>query len=198
MLKNERHSEVAPSAPGPDTPQPAAPDAAEVIKEDPLTAGKRLEEYVRLRSRVLMSNDERLRKLEILEDPRFLEALGRLLRDGASSQQEGEAIRALLEARRFAESATADRVLGEIVADPRVEDEALPQSQREDLAATKAEVMYLWAAESQEVASKIPQHLPGRISEGLWRNVQTLHHENALASNEIGERYTRTGSHLNE
>lgn len=157
-----------------------------------------LREYMKLSAKVLASDEDRQRKLELLEDPNYLKAIGRILQEGTDDRMEAAAIQSLLEARKYGQSETAELMLQELVSDARVEDVSLSSSERERLAATKAEVMYLWSASSQDVATKIPQLLPGDVSERLWRNVRTLQEENQVASAGIEERYTRTGSHLTE
>lgn len=188
-------SEVPVAAPAEAVSAPANSESAAPAEPAGLAE---LREYARLQAKVLPSDAERLRKLELLEDPRYLKSLGALLQAGTESRLEAVAIASLLEARRFNQSETAELVLRDLVADARVEDEGLTTSERERLAATKAEVMYLWSAASASAAQKMPGYLPGAVSERLWRNVQTLHQDNAVASAALEERYTRTGSHLTE
>lgn len=186
-------NKVAPvleASPATETAGPTSDPESEILVE--------LREYMKLQAKVLPSDAERQRKLELLENPRYLKGLGELLKDGAEDRLEAVAIASLIEARRFAESETADRVLQDLVADARVEDSSLASSERERLAATKAEVMYLWSAASGDVARKMPSYLPGEVSERLWRNVQTLHEANVVASVGLEDRYTRTGNHLTE
>ncbi len=155
-----------------------------------------LREYSLLNSKVLLRDQERLRKMEILEDPEFLKSIGEFLKRGGDGQLETAAIESLLEARRFNHAGTADQVLQGIVQDARIEDEQLALGDREQLAETKAELMYLWTAANPKAGELMPQYLPGEVSQRLWVNVQTLQSQNLQASREIEDRYAVTGSHL--
>lgn len=178
---------------------PAKSGISLAVPEDDMIAPaerERLREYALLNSKVLLRDQERVRKLEILEDPEFLRAIGEFLKRGGDGQLETAAIESLLEARRFNQAETADQVLQAIVQDARIEDELLALNEREQLAETKAELMYLWTAANPKAGEAMPQYLPGEVSQRLWLNVQTLQQQNLQASREVEDRYAATGSHL--
>lgn len=160
------------------------------------TQEERLREYAALTKKVLLRDADRVRKLEILEDPKFLQAMGEYLKTGGDGKTETYALQALLEARRFSMHSLSEQVLQSVVADPRIEDAGLVMSERERLAETKAEVMYLWSSVSAQAISVIPRSLPGEVSQKLWSNVLYMQKQNAEASNEVQKRYAATGSHL--
>lgn len=160
----------------------------------------RLQEYAFLRSKVLLRDEERVRKQELLEDPEFLRQVGDYLRgksDMGNLSNERHAVDLLMEALRYSESGVADQILHAIVADPQIEHSDLSLAQRERLAETKAEIMYLWSSADAKLIQMMPQILPGEVSQKLWSNVRSLQQQNAVESVEVAKRFAATGNHMN-
>lgn len=158
-----------------------------------------LKEYRLLTKKVLMSELERARLQEILEDPGFLQGLkSQLLGRGeiaTNAENNQAAVKLLLEALRYSESSIAEAILQDIIRDPGVENTELPIAQREIMAETKAEIMYVWSSRDYAAGSKIAHLLPGTVTENIWKNVKSQQAQNEAESSVMAQRFAVSGSH---
>lgn len=146
-----------------------------------------LEEYAKLKQKVLLNAESEAAKKRILQDEKLLGELKAVF-DFVPDPKRGEqqnlqyaAIDLLLEA-RAAGSETAAAVLRSLIEDPRVEKDELSNTVRAELAETKAEVMYRWSSQEPERAAEIEKWLPGPVSAKIWHNVLSAQKQNQLES----------------
>lgn len=164
-----------------------------------MTLQSKVSEFAAFQKKAILQDEERLRKLELLQDPVFLQEVGRMLRNPnliADSSNIDVGVDLLLEARKYSEHQLVDQVLADIVGDRSIEDGTGSLEQRERLAQAKAEIMYRWSSVDSVAANQIPRLLPGSVSEKIWRNVVALQTQNSSESMKVAERFARTGSHL--
>jgi hypothetical protein len=165
----------------------AEPAAPKTTKSDRIHAlGPKLSEYSQLKKMVLISAENKEKKNQLLNDVALLQELGRFLRQPGDSELESQhlqslAIDLLLEARAKGDSLTAEKSLRSIAADNRIEDKSVSLKDRKALAGIKAELLYQWAAQEPQIASSMPELLPGPMSQMIWQNIQEAQARNRSA-----------------
>ena len=148
---------------------------------------KELEEYTRLKAKVIMTDDEKQEKQRLLADTGFVRGLAALLSRPANYESEdfdrqNRALDLLFEALSTNSKTAAAEVLRGVVEDAQLENVKLDMGSRKALAGVKAEVLYNWAAMDPDRAKDIPTWLPGPVSERIWKNVIDMHEQNAAES----------------
>lgn len=151
---------------------------------------KELKDYIELKAKVFMSDEDKRRRAELLANANFLRSAGELLKRPADLEseefdQQARAMDLLLEALSSPSKYVAAEVLRSVVEDPQIEDEKLDLKTRQALAGVKGEVMYHWSAMDPEGAARnIPSWLPGPVSRKIWQNVIEMQEENLRESAE--------------
>lgn len=152
----------------------------------------RLKEFSKLKKKVFLDNDDKRTLSDLTRDPSFLSSLAPLF-DISYERNETDlnaAIDVLLDAATREKSETAATVLMGVIADPSIEDTAIPEKRREELAGIKGEIMFLWTATSPDRAHHMASMLPGPVSQKLWENVLAAQERNrneSLASQDDGD-----------
>jgi len=151
---------------------------------------KELKDYIELKAKVFMSDEDKRRRAELLANVDFLRGAGELLKRPAELESEeydkqARAMDLLLEALSSPSKDVAAEVLRSVVEDPQIENEKLDLKTRQALAGVKGEVMYHWSAMDPEGAGRnIPSWLPGPVSRKIWQNVTEMQEENLRESAE--------------
>lgn len=148
-----------------------------------------LESFARLNSKVFMSDSEKDSTKNLLNDDNFLLSLADLLKGHNSAEAEfkslqNSALDLLLKSALDNPNGIADQVLMDIVTDNQIENPNMPETQRKAQAGIKAEVMYLWSAQSPDASIRIASSLAGPVSQKIWENVmatQEANHQESLA-----------------
>jgi hypothetical protein len=136
-----------------------------------------LEAFKILKQKVFLTEEEKVQRQELVRDRALLENLKNLFKYPTPylelEAQQNMAVDLLLEAIKSGDAETARRVLKEVIADATIENNQLSQSQRQNLAGVKAEVLYQWSSLEPDRAHEMQQSLPGPVSQKIWKNVVT-------------------------
>ena len=159
----------------------------------PFSYQKELEAYGNLHRKVFLTDDERREKKDLLDQPRFLKALAlRLVEpslDADVKASQDLAVDLLLDAWKSGDREEASAALKYVVEDGQVENQALDQSVRQNLAGLKAEILYHWTALDPSQVASLAKELPGPVSQGIWSNVQRRQADNLAASQQEVDAY---------
>ena len=141
-----------------------------------------LKTYNRLNMKPFLSQAEEQELESLIAHGGLLKTLDQVLLKPAWSEQgvlmQDVAIDLLLTAARGPNAASAAAALRSVIEDRQVEDASVDVKTREQLAGLKAEVLYLWSAQSPEMAASIQSWLPGPVSLKIWSNVQRMQRAN--------------------
>lgn len=169
---------------------------AAVSKESEKTGGKafkdfvytkELRDYMHLKTKVFMNEEEKIRKAQLLADTGFVREAGELLRkpaaiDSEDFDRQSRVMDLLFEALESPSKSVAIEALRDVVEDTQIENDKLDVEARRSLAGVKAEVLYQWSALDPMRASDIQAWLPGPVSQKIWRNVLEMQNNNRLES----------------
>jgi len=173
-------AEATPAAGGPDSARkPAAISPAPArVEPAPKPMPKfeyqsELNSYAQLKTKVLPSPEEEAARGALLKNALFLRSLGeRLTKTPLLPLGEQDvALDLLVDALKNGDKSTAEAAITDIVSDKQVEDAAIPQPVREQLAGIKAELLYHWTALEPDQAAQVAHLLPGQVSRKIWNNV---------------------------
>lgn len=151
-----------------------APSAAEseTIAAEVLT---QLQQYQSFQGKVFLSHEEEALRSMWLKDERFLQAVGRSLKNPQLLSEPAQAagIDLLVEALRFGDPLVAWNVILDILMDSQIENDSLHIEVRKLMAGVKAELLYhATATSTDEHLQKVQRLLPGKVSQKIWQNVQ--------------------------
>lgn len=162
----------------------------------PFSYQKELEAYGNLHRKVFLTDDEKREKKDLLDQPRFIRALAaRLVEPSLDAEVKASqdlAIDLLLDAWKSGDREEAAEAFKTVVQDAQVENQALDQGVRQNLAGLKAEVLYHWTALDPAQVASLAKELPGPVSQRIWNNVQSRQADNLAASQQEVDAYHRT------
>lgn len=146
-----------------------------------------LKRFQNLREKVFLSEEEKLKKSQLLHDRVFILSLDGFLKDATvpgteAYEQQNAALDLLYEAVKSGDATAASDVLQGVVKDSRIENAALSLDQREALGGLKAEVLYNWIALQPRIRGELPGWLPGPASRRILENVLAAHRNNVKES----------------
>lgn len=142
-----------------------------------------MDKYLGLRKKVLMAENEKREREELLADRTLIQSLQPLLLVEASKENrelQNAALDYLFEALQAGAKNEAAAVLRAVVADASVEAETTSLESRKALAGIKAEVLLNWSSLDPGAEKQIEASLPGRVSQKIWDRVKQ-HQDNNLA-----------------
>lgn len=146
-----------------------------------------LNSYAELKTKVLPTDSERDARESLIKNAVFLSAVGDRLRQLpllAIGEQDA-ALDLLIEASQKGDQEAARATILSVVEDSKVEDEALPEAVREQLAGIKAELLFHWTAFEPNQGAEVAKRLPGPVSRKIWSNVLAAQRSNlALSADE--------------
>lgn len=147
-----------------------------------------LDSFIKIRSKVFLSDEEQKEQRRLINDVSLLRALGLRLTEASLAPSvtasQDAAVDLLIEALKNGDKAMASEVAKAVIEDPAVESATTDRSVRENLAGIKAEVLYHWAALMPDETTNIERSLPGPVSQKIWANVTHRHASNAAESAE--------------
>lgn len=146
------------------------------VPVEPFKYQRELATFQDLQGKVFLSSEEKEVRKALLSHILLIRALGdRLLVPAASASlvlEQELAVDLLLAALEEGDAESAREVLKTVVLDAQVEDPALSEEVRTQLAGAKAEVLYHWSALDPRAAIQIPDWLPGPVSQKIWANIE--------------------------
>jgi hypothetical protein len=154
-----------------------------------------LTSYMDLHEKVMLSDQEKREKTDLLRHTGLIKAMGKRLREASRTPEvmteQDAAIDFLIEALKDGDTSVASEVLRDVVQDRQVEDAGLDRGLREQLAGLKAEVLYQWSAMNPGISGTLQAWLPGPVSRKIWANVLRMQQSNLAES----EEHVRSGNH---
>ncbi len=132
-----------------------------------------LEDFDNLYNKLLKTEDDREAYIVALKNKGILKLIRKsvLYPTPENAKLQDQSVKFLMEAVQADHDAVAP-IIREIVSDPTIENPSIPQNTRQLQAELKAEIIYGYTSLHPEAAGQIASMLPGRASQGIWRNVQ--------------------------
>lgn len=144
-----------------------------------------LKEYELLKTKIFLSEKDKVTKADLLKNADFTQGLQTLLQkaatDDESQRAQNAALDFLLEALESS-SQEAAQVLQAIVQDPTIENSDADLASRKSLAGIKAEILFEWSALDPQRAAEMESWLPGPVSQKIWANVREQQENNLAES----------------
>lgn len=160
-----------------------------------------IETFRLLNKKIFLTDEEREKRLELLEHREFIHSLTDLLKVNAShdfdlKQTQNAALDFLFASLRNDARSPAADVLMQIVEDAEIERQDLDRGTRQELAGVKAEVLFYWSALDPSSTGRIERSLPGPVSRRIWQNVIDSQKINLDESTEEAKRYPASNENI--
>ncbi|MEZ0391979.1 MAG: hypothetical protein ACAH59_07185 [Pseudobdellovibrionaceae bacterium] len=197
--KSEKKSEEKQEEKSSEVLTPVPTTSAQVKKErlNPSLQAE-LRELQIIKAKPFPTAAEQEKKKSLLKNSEFLRSLGETLRnvhlmqDPQYETSENAALDFLMEALQSGDQKTALEVSKQLIQDPQVENDKLPQELREILAGIKGEILYHATSIAPSSLGPIESLLPGPVSQRIWENVQNEQRSNlAESQRELASRNQR-------
>ncbi|MFS4460786.1 hypothetical protein [Bdellovibrio sp. HCB2-146] len=144
-----------------------------------------LSRFSHLSQKALLLPTDQIARKELLADEALIKSLTPLLttasQDKSEQQLQNAALDLLFAALQSDSRDVAVGVLKDVVASAGVENETLPQAQREQLAGVKAEVLMALSADPK-FQDDLKSLFPGPVTGKIWQNVQERQDSNLAES----------------
>jgi len=160
-----------------------------------------IETFRELSKKIFLTDEEREKRLELLEHREFIHSLGELFKADASQdlhlkQTQNVALDFLFASLRNDARSPAADVLMKIVEDAEIERDDLDRQTRQELAGVKAEVLFYWSALDPSSNGRIERLLPGPVSRRIWQNVIDSQKSNLDESAEEAKRHPASSENI--
>lgn len=145
-----------------------------------------LSQFSLLSQKALLLPTDQIARKDLLADENLIRSLKPLLttasQDKSEQQLQNSALDLLFAALQTDSRDVAVGVLKDVVASAGVENETLPQTEREQLAGVKAEVLMALSADPK-FQDDLTSLFPGPVTGKIWQNVQSRQESNLAESN---------------